>query len=183
MGWKNVKEYYRISHIVQVTPKGICIGSPYIHDIIVIGMDGIIKKRYRDKGFWSKNVILERYETEMDADPAKLKELIESEDTFDKSITIYTHEDGIILEKLCEKPIWPNVTHDGCLIYKNTFSTDKSRVVKWAKEDAGAGVELYKRRISETGEKLSEYSQGLIKEIRALEKLNKDYPNIDTKED
>jgi len=37
MGWKNIKEHYRINHYVQVTEQGICIGSPYIHNIIVIG--------------------------------------------------------------------------------------------------------------------------------------------------
>ena len=30
MGWKNIKEHYRIGHTVHVTDKGICIGSPYI---------------------------------------------------------------------------------------------------------------------------------------------------------
>lgn len=30
MGWKNVKEHYQIGHIVCVTSKGLCIGSPYV---------------------------------------------------------------------------------------------------------------------------------------------------------
>ena len=45
MGWKNIKEHYRIGHAVQVTDAGICIGSPYIHNIIIIGVDGTLKKR------------------------------------------------------------------------------------------------------------------------------------------
>lgn len=30
MGFKNLKEHYRIKHIVQVTDAGICIGSPWL---------------------------------------------------------------------------------------------------------------------------------------------------------
>jgi hypothetical protein len=48
MGWKSVKEHYQIKHIVQVTDKGICVGSPYIHDVIIIGLDGKVLKRDRE---------------------------------------------------------------------------------------------------------------------------------------
>ncbi len=174
MGWKNVKEYYRIERTVQVTEKGICIGSPYIHDIIVIGMDGVIKKRYGINR--SENTELKRYQIEIDRDPAKLKELVESEDTFDKSITVYTYEDGKILEKLCEEPGWPNITHDGCLMYENTFSTDKSKVVKWAKDNAQYGIENRGRLVSEAKGRLLE-CYGYLDKVKAeLEQLNKDYP-------
>ena len=44
MGWKNVKEHYRIGHSVHVTEKGICIGSSYIPDIIIIAPDGTIER-------------------------------------------------------------------------------------------------------------------------------------------
>jgi len=26
---------------------------------------------------------------------------------------------------------WPNVTHDGDLMYANTYSTDKGKVIEW----------------------------------------------------
>ena len=136
-------------------------------------MDGIIKKK--DKS--CVNDELKRYQAEMDADTAKLKGLVESEDTFDKSIRVYTYEDGKILEKMCENPSWPNITHDGCLMYENTFSTDETRVVKWEKESMNGLAELFKRRISETGEELTKLSKDLIKTMRLLEKLNDDYPD------
>ena len=174
MGWKNIKEHYRISHFVQVAPKGICIGSPYIHDIIVIGMDGVIKKRYGvDRVV---NPDLKRYQVEIDADISKFKELLKSEDKFDKSITVYTHNDGEILEKLCEELGWPNVTHDGEMMYDNEFSTDKLKVVKWAKEGEEAEIEFFNRKISETKERLLEYSDKLLKTARALDNLEKEYP-------
>src|ERR1043166_9084890 len=105
MGWKNVKESYGIVHTVQVTDKGICIGSPYIHDLIVIGLDGAVKKR--DYGYGNQD--LKRYMQEFDADPDKLKRLVLSDDHFAASVTVFTYDGGEFVEKLCEAPGWPNV--------------------------------------------------------------------------
>jgi hypothetical protein len=172
MGWKNVKEHYRIKHIVQVTENGICIGSPYIHDIIVIDFNGSILKI--DTSTTNKDLI--RYQNEMDDDPITLKRLIETPDAFSKSITVYTYEGGEIIEKQCETPGWPNVTHDGCLMYENLFSTDKMAVVRWAKENAKAAVKLTINSILRLEKQLSE-SQKLLSEFKAdLEKLESEYP-------
>jgi len=103
MGWKAVRDHYRIEHQVQVTDKGICIGSPYIHDIIVISLDrGEIVKRYDPGSGWSRNENLDRYQSEMDADPFKLAELVAAEDVFERSLPVYTYEGGDIIEKQCE---------------------------------------------------------------------------------
>lgn len=83
MGWKNVKERYRIDHHVQVTQRGICIGSAYIHDLIVIGLNGVIIKPYRAcEGLgWGVNPDLKRYETEMLADLEALRKAVLEPDT------------------------------------------------------------------------------------------------------
>lgn len=172
MGWKNVKEHYRIGHIVQVTEEGICIGSRYISDIIVIGMDGAIKKRAEE----TVNVHLCRYQMEFDSDPAKLKELIEKTDTFTNSIAVYTYDDGEIIEKQCETPGWPNVTHDGCLMYENTFSTYKQEIVAYAKRNVKAGIELVTDAIEQANQELSIKSVKLGKLNAELAKLESDYP-------
>jgi hypothetical protein len=36
MGWKTLKEHFDIEHFVQVTKKGICIGSGFVHDLVTI---------------------------------------------------------------------------------------------------------------------------------------------------
>lgn len=138
MGWKAIRDHYRIEHIVQVTSAGICIGSPYIHDIIVISIDrGEIIRRWGTPHRGS----LGRYLEEMDADPGKLAELAAVEDHFERSITVYTYEGASILEKQCEELGWPNVTHDGLIQFENTFSADRAEVVEWAISNAKAGVE------------------------------------------
>jgi len=112
----------------------------------------------------------------MDADPAKLKELIKSDDTFNKAVTVYTYDGGEILEKLCEEPGWPNATHDGRMMYENEFSTDKAKVVKWAKKNAKTGVEISERCVSDAKSQLVKASEDLLKAARDLDRLEKEYP-------
>lgn len=164
MGWKAIRDHYRISHHVQVNSQGICIGSGYIPDIIVISMDGRILKRYDERS----SADLLRYQAEIDADPGKLKELILVQDTFNESITVFTYKDGEIIEKLCEKLGWPNVTHDGCMMYENSYSSDKSQVVRWAKKNATAGIEIYSQFVIDAEKRLKE-----VKEILSQQELNK----------
>ncbi len=170
MGWKNVKEHYRIGHIVRVVEgKGICIGSPYVHDLLVIGADGSLK-RNADVG---RNYdLLDRYQREMEADPEKLRNLIETPDSFERSIAVYTYDySGNIVEKQCEAPDWPNVTHDGCLMYSNTFSTDRAQVVEWAKSEMAASVDNWRRRVAEIECDLAQARRRLAQSEAAAAKL------------
>lgn len=172
MGWKNVKDHYRIEHLVHVTEQGICIGSPYIHDILVISCDGQLVKRYEDRG----NAELQRYQREMDADPLTLQRLVATPDAFAAAVPVYTYEGADILEKVCEQPGWPNVTHDGALMYENTFSTDKAQVIAWAKRNAASGVRMYEQHIAEEEAKLQKL-RGQLAHYRAHEaQLAAQYP-------
>lgn len=175
MGWKAIKDHYDIKHHVQVTDKGICIGSPYIHDIIVIGLDGVVRKRFDERG----NDDLRRYQQAFDADPQKLRELALAQDTFAESIPVYTYEGGNILNKQCEALGWPNVTHDGLMQYDNAFSSDRSRVVAWAKRNADLGIESYTERIAEAEERLVALRARLAQEVADREKLEADFPAIE----
>ena len=174
MSWKNVKENYRIGHIVHVTEAGICIGSPYIHDLIVIGLDGNIKKRNDGRS----NEDLRRYLKEMDSDPEMLKRLVVTPDTFGETeITVYTYQGGEIVEKKCEEIGWPNVTKDGDLMYENTWSTDKAKVVERAKRNARIEIKMIKDRFSDIQKELSECEGRLLKAISNSAKLDADYPS------
>ena len=173
MGWKNVKEHYRVQHTVQVTDEGICIGSPYIHNIIVIGADGKVKKPYGDG---RSNEDLRRIQDEIDADPKMLQKMVLTADTFDKSITVYTYDGGEIIGCKCEELEWPNVTHGGSMMYENTFSADKLQVVKWAKNNAELGVKQEKRNIEDAEKQLTANRERLAKEESDLAKLESEYP-------
>ena len=174
MGWKAVKEHYKIKHIVQVTEDGICIGSPYIHDIIRISFDGHVTKRDRS----SANDDLKRYQAEFDADPETLKRLVQSPDTFKASIPVFTYRGGQILEKFCEELGWPHVTHDGLEMYENYFSTDKAKVVAWAKRNSDSGIHIQRRNLAELEAKAEDYRGRLAAEIANRERLEADYPDV-----
>lgn len=172
MGWKSVKEHYRIGHIVQVTEAGICIGSGYIHDIIIIGLNGKVIKRYDDRN----NEDLRRYQQEFDADPAALQRLITTPDTFAAAITVYTYEGGDIIEKQCEQLGWPNVTHDGEVMYENRFSADKATVVAWAKRSADLGIKYGEESVEEAKRRLADCGSQLECEKADRAKLEAEYP-------
>jgi hypothetical protein len=151
MGWKNIKEHYRIEHYVHVTDQGICIGSGYVHNIIVIGSDGKITKRYS-----GTNEDLTRYLREMDADPKKLRELLDAPDSFTADLPVFTFKGGKILEKRCEAYGWPNVSHDGALMYENAFFRDPADARKAAIDNAEAGVQATAETLLEIEERLRE---------------------------
>lgn len=173
MGWKNVKEHYRIVHHVQITPEGLCIGSSFIHNIIVVGLDGKVLKRYDERA----NEELRRYQQEFDADPATLSRLIETPDTFTAGITVYTYDGGDILERQCELPGWPNVTHDGEMMYDNRFSPDKATVVAWAKRNADLGIENCEEAVADAQRRLAECAHRLDIEKANRAKLEADHPS------
>lgn len=172
MGWKALKEGFNIQHFVTITEAGICIGSPYIHNIIVVGKDGVITKR--DAGRANEDIA--RYQREIDADPARVRQLIEAEDHFERSILVYTYSGSQVLEKYCEETGWPNVTHDGEMMYENMFSTDKAQVVAWAKKDLEAGISIVTRSLADVEERKKELEELLAKDKEGLKQLMLEYP-------
>ena len=176
MSWKNIKDHYRIGHIVQIREGRIAIGSPYIHDLIRVSFDGTVT--WGNLGP-SKNDDLARYYSEMTADLRKLKELIDAPDNFTASLPVFTYEGGNIIEKQCEAYSYPHITHDGLLMYENTFSADKAQVVAWAKRNAWCGVKQWKRNIQEAEQALEQKRSELAQDEANLAKLEADYPDIE----
>ena len=172
MGWKNVKEHYRIEHTVHVTEAGICIGSPYISDLIVIGAGGKIVKRPTS----AINDDLTRYLKEMDADPETLRRLVDTPDTFTAFLPVYTYDCGRIVEELCEAYGWPNCTHLGHLQYENTFSANKALVLLWAKSNARASIESAESMMVKHRLNLIRAEERRAKYLGELEQLERDYP-------
>ena len=174
MGWKNIKEYYRIEHSVCVTSAGICIGSPYVTDLITISLpDTKISQRDNFRG----SDDLTRYLSKMNEDPVKLNQLANSPDVFTKSIPVYTYAGAEIIEKFCEEPGWPNVTHDGCMMYDNEFSTYRDEVVRWAYQNAIACVNWRTQSVQDLREKLADAENDLEKFQADADKLAKMLPN------
>lgn len=171
MGWKNVKDHYKIKHIVSVTEKGICIGSPLVPELIIIDPEGVLCTLYD-----GANKDLVRYQTEMMADPERLRTLVQAPDTFSRSVPVYTYEGGTIIKTVCEEPGWPNATHDGRLMYDNTFSTDKNQVIKWAQKNLSVSIRVAATQIQDYHEKIKCWQANLDRYSLDLRRLEAEFP-------
>lgn len=174
MGWKRLKETFGIEHYVQVTERGICIGSGYVHNLAVI--DPKTGKIYENPTF--RNFIAETYPALQAASPAELLRLIEAPDEFAATIPVFTFNGGDIIEKRCEVLGWPNVTHDGVMMYDNSYAHDKDKVVAWAKGSATHAIEQCHERIQDVEAELAKLRSRLAALEANRDKLNANYPEI-----
>jgi hypothetical protein len=178
MGWKSVRDHYSIAHIVKVVDGDLHIGSPYIGDMVVISPDGTIRTREMRGG-----PKLEEAQKAIEKDPSTFARLFAQEDAFDVSIPVYTWEDGEIVEKACEELDWPNVTHDGQVMYENQYFTDRDVAVRRARDDAKSGIEGWSRRVAEAERSLEEMKERRDASLAALAKLDRTYPDIAAEDD
>lgn len=173
MGWKNVKEAFDIKHNVIMEDGRIFIGSGFIHDLVSIDVD--TGEIWENETF--RNSLRENYPDLLKADPEKVRALILAPDTFKASIPVFTFQDGDIIECRCEEPGYPNVTHDGRMMYENRFSTDIQEVVRWAKNDLEIWSDNLDKHIQELQEKLDSARSTLKTAKSKYFKLCFDHPD------
>lgn len=179
MGIKKIKKHYRIDHIVQRHARGILVGSAYVGDLLVFSDEGALVER---SSIGTRDEDLNRYVSEIEANPALFAALLAEDDVFGKSLKVYTWEGADVVECLCEEHGWPNVTHDGRLMYENTHFRSKEKAAAKAKIDAALGVREWARAAAEAERRLAE-ARGHLGDSRAnLAKLDADYPNVEIDE-
>ena len=161
MGWKAVRDHYRIGHIVHVIGDDLVVGSGMAPRVITVTPDGEVRV---DLGI--RNGEIGRIADEMRADKSKLLELMSAEDAFERSIPVHTWRDGAMVERFCEETGWPNVTHDGDLMYENRYSEDRAEALAWAREDAASAVEGYARMADEARRDLAQCEERLARAVR-----------------
>ncbi|WP_121498354.1 hypothetical protein [Pseudomonas aeruginosa] len=174
MGWKTLKEAFDINHIVCVTTKGICIGSGYVHDLVVVDpVSGSVRENEAFGRFLSQH-----YPALAAATPAEILGHIQAEDSFASAIPVYTYEGADIIEKRCEALGWPNVTHDGALMYENQFNADRDIVIGWAKRSAELEAKHLEEAIVRLQEQQADLQKRLTKARTHKERLAADHPSI-----
>lgn len=168
MGWKSLRDHYEITHLLQVTGSGIVIGSPCIPDILTIDTNtGEVRVDSIQPGFLTDN-----YPSLEAASPNEILICLAEKDQFEQSIPVFTYEGADIRDLFCEKPGYPNLTHDGFLMYENMFSTDRDTVVKWALDSAIGEVDRAKRDVSNCRTQLANAEARLAQHERVLAKLS-----------
>ncbi|MCK5611301.1 hypothetical protein KAR91_56045 [Candidatus Pacearchaeota archaeon] len=154
MGIKALKEHFKIEHAVQIDNGRICIGSPYIHDIISIGKDFSIGTC----SSWSgRNELLNRNFKDLTeaSISGELKKIIEEPDTYENLITIWKSYNGKVIKKQCEVFEWPEVTTDGEMIYENTFFKTRKEALKDCRIQEVSGLRsIFRFRLRDSISKL-----------------------------
>lgn len=174
MGWKALKEKFSITHHVQIENNHVCIGSGFVSDIVTIDMQtGALEENEALSGF-----LRQYYPALRETTPQELLALIQAPDEFTAAVPVFVYENGAIVEKLCETPGWPNVTHDGRMMFDNTYSTDKRQVVAWAKNNAAIEIQCREEGLVRREKELEE-ARGLLADARRRqEALESTYPDI-----
>lgn len=170
MGWKAFKQHYGIKGQVEMRGSVLSIGSSFFPDLIRVDMDGRVVKEYpmgQTGEFFDLQV-------EITLDPEKAKRLLQATDTFERSIPVYTYDGAEILEKFCEEIGYPNVTHDGLMMYDNAFSTDRNEIIQWALGSARASASGVRECIAEVEQdlyKLKSLQEKRDQEVAILSKM------------
>ena len=169
MGWKSFKEYFNITHNVHIGKDKLNIGSPMCSDLVIIDINtGKIIKDGIISGF-----LQEYYPKILEVSEDKILDLINKEDSFENSLTVYTFKDDQIIEKKADKYGYPNITHDGELMYDNTFFKTYDEALNKAISEMEAGIDILTRTVEDKEKSLKESKDWLEKEKQFLINLKK----------
>jgi len=174
MGWKTFKDHFNILETLEWREDKLLFSSRIYESLAIVDLKtGVVKPHQYHPDFLKDN-----YPDICKATPEEILALLNAEDKFEASIPVYTYSGSEIIEKFCEKPGWPNYTHDGLLMYANKYSIKKDRIVIAAKAENDAGISLVRSRIEQLKSELEAANAKLIELNANKEKLDKDYPNL-----
>ena len=155
MGWKTFKNTFKIDHIVQIDGKFLHIGSSYVHDLVSVDLEtGKVKENSTFSGFLAKN-----YPSLKDASSKEILEILKQEDTFSENLPVYTYDRSNIIESKCETYGYPNLTHEGKIMYENIYFKKRKDAVKAAQKNVKAELEFVDSRIKEMKKEIANYEE------------------------
>jgi hypothetical protein len=153
MGWKAVKDHYRIGHIVHMSGDDLLIGGAYVSEIIRVSPEGVVEEKPTMRPLDGE---LARYVYEIRGDASRFRGLLASKDEFTASTPVYGWSGSTIVEDFCEEYGWPNVTHSGALMWDGHFFLDRDDAVRRAVAGARGRMSSLAERVEELEEKLAE---------------------------
>lgn len=162
MGWKTFKEHFNIEHIVRIEEGKLYIGSPYLPKIVPIDIN--TGKILRGDDFDHPIEFLKKYYPAIaEASPELIKSLLDQKDVFERGIEVFTfdYQTYDIISKYCEAVGYPNVTHDGCLMYNNEYFEERNQAVERARKSLADSIEQRSRRVEQLKTELLEANTGL----------------------
>jgi hypothetical protein len=164
----------------------VCIGSPMCSKLITVdtktfeikyALDTFRegRKAIRSKeleAIWDKLVELIK--------SGEMKSIVENNDSTAGMFPVYCCEDGEVQKKFADVFGWPNSTHDGTLMYNNTFFKTEKEAIEYGINDLSIVVKMYCERVSELEmdiehkrEQISEYSKDICVLKERLKEVTK----------
>lgn len=146
MGHKVLKEYYDIKYIVAIYNKEglgpcVCIGSCYVHDLVAISIkDCKIKYSCIVKPGENSEIGQLAARIAEDAKTGVIRALLDEPDTFARSLPVFTTDKWAVKAAFCEEYGWPNTTHDGEIMYENTYFQTRAEAYAYLLRDTKAGL-------------------------------------------
>lgn len=155
----------------------VCVGSPMCSELITVDSK-TMKIKYALDTFREGRKSISSEELEFIWDTlmeliktGELKTIIENDDPIDGMFPVYCCEDGKIEKKYADVFGWPHSTHDGTLMYENTFFKTEREAIEDGIKDMIAAVEMETRHMAQKAEELHEAKQGLQKYTDYLNNL------------
>lgn len=172
MGFKAFKDHFGIeNHIVSIQDGVLHIGSDFVSRLVGFDMQtGKVLINDAFSGFLSK-----QYPEILNCTDEERLALIQAQDHFKESIPVYTSLNGQIIEKKCEALGFPNVTHDGEIMYENSHFSNEADAVKYEQLNLQCKIEIQQSSISDLEAKLAEKKRNLAETKQQLDQLNSTY--------
>lgn len=172
MGWKALKQKFSIDGTISIEGEELHVGSGFVTSLVVVNLKtGHVSE---SAAFAGSNG--DRFKALLTASKEDILSVLELKDVFEKSIPIYRYENNVIIEELCEIPSYPHNTHSGLLIYENTFSTDKEKIIERAKRELDAGIEMASKTLVKLERDLKELKVYVDEMKQQRESLDKQFP-------
>jgi hypothetical protein len=167
MGWKTFKEHFNIEHKVHIDGNKLLIGSDYVQDLAWIDLNTF--EANCNSTF--SNFLGEHYSNLLTSSTEAIKELIQREDTFEKSLPIFYYDwenKNIVTDDFTEAYGYPNVTHKGDLIHDNTHYKDIKELVNYVMKEINYSISSIKEETDRLRKKIETNDEW-------VKKYNEDY--------
>lgn len=140
----------------------IAMGSAYCHKLISVdkktlsisyaldysGRSALIGKENKTLLFiWDKFQEL--------IDSGQIHDIINGNDEIENPLTVWTFEDGKLVETFTDKYGWPNTTYDGKTMFENTYFKTRKEAIEKGLIEYKAGVSLTQSMVNESEERLT----------------------------
>src|SRR5690554_1042722 len=136
MGWKTLKQRYGIKGSIERRGELLYIGTPSHYNLASVSL--LTGEVVANAIF--PNFVVDNYPMLAQASAAEVKLCLDEPDQFGESTTFYTYKADRIIERQVERDDDSGLTHDGSVVYFNTYSTDRAAVLAWALDAARARV-------------------------------------------